>query len=277
MKASGKSTSIHSGVDHLRDLKYCRQWLVWMYLSVKNGESKKRAVSPTTLRVKGFSWNDPDNWISYDEAIQIKKRGIVAGIGFVPTEDDPYAFLDFDHVIDLDTGELLKPWVFDLIQELGSYTEKSPSDAGIRTIIKAKMKTPKGNHSLDGNVFEVYDKNQWLSITEKVYLDAPVQDGQDLIDCLISHSTSRSKKTTHLPEVDLSGDLEDTRKKVKRLLTKNDISPLPIQEPGRKITLLEARLHDEILHPWHAAYEEWVKEARAHPELQEQRELEGLQ
>jgi hypothetical protein len=38
----------------------------------------------------------------------------------------------------------------------------------------------------------------------------------------------------------------------------------------------EVRLLGEILHPWHAAYEEWVKEARAHPELQEQRELEAL-
>jgi len=238
MKASGESTSIHSGVDHLRDLKSSRQWLVWKYLSVKNGKLKKRAVSPTTLMATGFSWNDPDNWISYDEAIQIKKRRAVDGMGFVPTEDDPYAFLDFDHVIDLDTGELLKPWVFDLIQEVGSYTEKSPSDAGIRTIIKAKMKTPKGNHSLDGNVFEVYDKNQWLSITEKVYLDAPVQDGQDLIDRLISHSTPRYKKTTHLPEVELSGDLEDIRKKIKRLLNTYDLPSDPIQEGGRKVTLL---------------------------------------
>lgn len=39
---------------------------------------------------------------------------------------------------------------------------------------------------------------------------------------------------------------------------------------------VEARLLGEILHPWHVAYEEWVKEARAHPELQEQRELEAL-
>jgi hypothetical protein len=39
---------------------------------------------------------------------------------------------------------------------------------------------------------------------------------------------------------------------------------------------VEVRLLGEILHPWHAAYEEWVKEARAHPELQEQRELEAL-
>jgi hypothetical protein len=40
---------------------------------------------------------------------------------------------------------------------------------------------------------------------------------------------------------------------------------------------VEERLLDEILHPWHAAYAEWVKEARAHPELEEQRELEALQ
>ena len=39
---------------------------------------------------------------------------------------------------------------------------------------------------------------------------------------------------------------------------------------------VDGRLLGEILHPWHAAYEEWVKEARAYPELQEQRELEAL-
>jgi hypothetical protein len=40
---------------------------------------------------------------------------------------------------------------------------------------------------------------------------------------------------------------------------------------------VEKWLLDEILHPWHAAYAEWVKEERAHPELQEQKELEALQ
>jgi hypothetical protein len=40
---------------------------------------------------------------------------------------------------------------------------------------------------------------------------------------------------------------------------------------------VERRLLDEILHPWHAAYAEWVKEERANPELQEQKELEALQ
>jgi hypothetical protein len=40
---------------------------------------------------------------------------------------------------------------------------------------------------------------------------------------------------------------------------------------------VERHLLEEILHPWHATYAEWIKGARAHPELQEQMELEALQ
>jgi hypothetical protein len=40
---------------------------------------------------------------------------------------------------------------------------------------------------------------------------------------------------------------------------------------------VEGRLVEEILHPWHAAYAEWVKVTRAHPELHEQMEMEALQ
>ena len=39
---------------------------------------------------------------------------------------------------------------------------------------------------------------------------------------------------------------------------------------------VEERLLEEILHPWHAAYAEWVKEERAQPELQEWMELKEL-
>jgi hypothetical protein len=33
---------------------------------------------------------------------------------------------------------------------------------------------------------------------------------------------------------------------------------------------------DEVLHPWHAAYAEWVKEERTHPEEQQRMEMETL-
>jgi hypothetical protein len=39
---------------------------------------------------------------------------------------------------------------------------------------------------------------------------------------------------------------------------------------------VEGRLLDEVLHPWHAAYAEWVKEERVNPEEQLRMEMEAL-
>ena len=36
------------------------------------------------------------------------------------------------------------------------------------------------------------------------------------------------------------------------------------------------RLLDEVLRPWRAPYEEWEKEERAHPEVQQRMEMESL-
>ena len=40
--------------------------------------------------------------------------------------------------------------------------------------------------------------------------------------------------------------------------------------------VVEGRLVEEILHPWRATYAEWVKEDRAHPEVQEWMELQAI-
>ena len=40
---------------------------------------------------------------------------------------------------------------------------------------------------------------------------------------------------------------------------------------------VERRLLGEIFCPWRAAYAEWVKEDRAHPEVQEWMELEAIE
>jgi len=39
---------------------------------------------------------------------------------------------------------------------------------------------------------------------------------------------------------------------------------------------VEGRLLDEVLHPWQAAYAEWVKQERIHPEEQARMEMEAL-
>jgi len=39
---------------------------------------------------------------------------------------------------------------------------------------------------------------------------------------------------------------------------------------------VEGRLLNEVLHPWQAAYAEWAKEVRVHPEEQQRMEMEAL-
>jgi len=39
---------------------------------------------------------------------------------------------------------------------------------------------------------------------------------------------------------------------------------------------VEGRLLDEVLHPWQAAYAEWVREEQLHPEEQARMEMEIL-
>ena len=39
---------------------------------------------------------------------------------------------------------------------------------------------------------------------------------------------------------------------------------------------VEGRLLEEVLHPWLAAYAEWEKEERTHPEEQQRTEMEAL-
>lgn len=39
---------------------------------------------------------------------------------------------------------------------------------------------------------------------------------------------------------------------------------------------IDERLREEVLYPWHVDYEQWAKEERAHPELQEWLELDSL-
>jgi putative DNA primase/helicase len=97
-------------VDHLADLKALDQWVLWRSFPGDDGKVNKIPDTPTTFRAIGFSWSKPENWLSYQEASRIaKSTERVDGIGFVPTEDDPYSFPDIDKVIDSETGELLKP------------------------------------------------------------------------------------------------------------------------------------------------------------------------
>ena len=128
----------------------------------------------------GYNINphDPAKWRSYEEAIAASEQ-----IGFVLTADDPFLFIDLDHV--LIDGKLCG-WAETLLSELPTtYTEISPSGDGLHlyymlfdspTIPKHKQTFP------DGTALEIYFSSRYFTITGNVFIDSPItaQDWSDL-------------------------------------------------------------------------------------------------
>ena len=77
------------------ELKELRQWVCWKYELNKKGKPTKPLLNPRTRRKASHS--NPNDWASYEEALDVYKDGLVDGIGFVFTEGDKYAGIDLEH------------------------------------------------------------------------------------------------------------------------------------------------------------------------------------
>jgi hypothetical protein len=190
--------------------------------------------------------------MAYDVAVlHSESSSFLEGIGFVPTENDDLCFLDIDEPIDEESGEI-PAWISKLLDMLGSYAYLTPN-LGVRVVVKGSLDGTGGNHVYtdpdtgEEHVFEVYDKNRYLTFTDFVVHDAPIKESQDFLNSLRKARKHPTKKSTRknstrtiqaLPEVDLPEDLEEERKKIKRLLMKHDLPPHPIMEGSRKNTLI---------------------------------------
>ena len=139
---------------NMRDL---RQWLCWR-LEERNGELTKVPYSPLTGE-KAKS-TDPDTWAGYKEAVSSYQEHGYSGIGFVFTPEDDLCGVDLDGCLDPTTGEI-EPWAQEIIEELDSYTEISPSGEGLHVIVRAGL--PEGRNRKGR--FEAYDRGRYFTVT----------------------------------------------------------------------------------------------------------------
>ena len=82
------------------------------------------------------------------------------GVGFVFSTHDPYSGIDLDGCRDPETGEI-EPWAEEWIRRCDSYTEVSPSGAGVHIIVRAKL--PPGRRRRGG--IEVYEEGRYFTVT----------------------------------------------------------------------------------------------------------------
>lgn len=109
------------------------QWVVWRS-EQRHGRQTK---VPYNARTGQLAESDnPATWASFSEASAAAKD--FDGIGYVFSDDDPYTGIDLDDCI---ANEQIAPWAEALLLSLNSYSEVSPSGAGIKIWVEGKTPT----------------------------------------------------------------------------------------------------------------------------------------
>jgi hypothetical protein len=103
-------------------LRALNHWCVWRY-DERDGKLTKTPSARS---------NDRTTWLPFETCLHAVEasQGILAGLGFMLL--DPYVALDIDHCVDDDGA--IELWARQIIDEISSYAEISPSGRGVRII-----------------------------------------------------------------------------------------------------------------------------------------------
>jgi putative DNA primase/helicase len=159
------------------ELRALDQWVNWR-LEERDGKLTKVPYQPNGLRADSTA---PTTWSGFAACQQAS-----SSIGFVVTEDDPYTGVDLDKVID-ESG-VIAPEAMRIVERLNSYTELTPSAAGLRVWVRARKPGPDCKRKLNGNssLIEIYDQKRFFTMTGEHLLGTPstIEDRQTELDAL---------------------------------------------------------------------------------------------
>ena len=182
-------------MDHLSELKQKPIWTnyVRVWNEKKQGYNKP-PVNPKNLY--NASPTNPEHWTDYATAFgnigktaRVYQNGAliaeqpVEGVGIVLAR--PLTGIDIDHAIDPKTGEIM-PFAKEIVEELDSYTELSPSGTGLHIfVLDDEAEDLSGEFrgiNADGSISEegtaeidAYNNNRYFTLTGKLYRDRPIR------------------------------------------------------------------------------------------------------
>lgn len=132
-------------------------WVCWR-LESRNGKLTKVPINPHTGGAAAT--NRATTWASFAHACQQAETDGVAGVGYVFSPDDGLTGVDLDKCRDPGTGDI-EQWAQDIVAELNSYTEISPSKRGLHILLAGKL--PDGERR-KGHI-EMYDRGRYFTVT----------------------------------------------------------------------------------------------------------------
>jgi putative DNA primase/helicase len=162
------------------DLKRLDRWVLWKYEQKLRKDGQGWTKAPYRPNGRRASHSDEVTWSSFEDCLSvIQDSNLFAGIGFVMGVDDLVAW-DLDHCLDHKTMELTD-WAQDIVKNMNSYTEVTPSGEGIRIFCRGELpqrgKKVSGLRDVNGEKkggIECYNDLRYVTVTGTHWPSSPM-------------------------------------------------------------------------------------------------------
>jgi putative DNA primase/helicase len=142
-------------------LRAMDRWVGWRY--GRKGDRPKPPKIPINPRNgRRASVTNPGTWGRFIDAVGIRRALGLEGLGFVL--GDGIAGADLDGVLDAVSGEM-HPWADDILQELGTYSEISPSGTGVKAFLRGRLVEGLKHRYGTNPHIELYDCRRFFTVT----------------------------------------------------------------------------------------------------------------
>src|SRR5579871_636552 len=156
-----------------------------------------RAILETGRHYRASSTN-PRSWSTFNQAQKAYHRGQTHGIGVALTTERRIVLVDIDHCIDQAT-ETIHPAAQELIDQLNTYTEKSPSQEGIHIFPQATLPpNTRKQYMFKGLKVEIYASDRYSTLTGHRVADTPaeVEERQEQFNTMVALLETEEKDNT---------------------------------------------------------------------------------
>src|SRR5215216_360722 len=190
----GRNLTIEIAPENIPDkLKQHDHWLC--YRGEWSKGKKKLNKIPKTAKGTAASSTDEGTWTTFENAAAAAGTRGLDGVGFAGLGRTRFTGIDIDHCIDPETGEI-SPYAMKIVRELDSYTEITPSRAGLRIWVEAdKIPGSWCGSKNEERELEVYSQGRFFTVTGWRLKGTPhtIEKRQEAFDAFMSREAPPDK------------------------------------------------------------------------------------
>jgi hypothetical protein len=217
---------VFNGANIPAELKALRRWAVWK--AVWNESRQKYDKIPYNPQHYGLSTKKVSEWGDFETASRTLSLNPTryAGLGLVLTDIKGVVGIDLDNCRH---GGQIAPWAREIVDNMGSYTEVSPSGNGLRILALGEFHTDWNNHDVGIEVYSGHTP-RFLTITGDTKLAKPMAPAQPVaLQALFDGMRKSTLSAANVIPIEMPELVNE--------LALPDVADMPIPEATRELLL----------------------------------------